>query len=235
MKPLFLTFTGIDERTDLARVVELSMRFPLEWGVLVSPSKQGTPRYPPDSCIARIVEGTPGVRLAMHLCGGDARDVIAHGRSRHDAILRSGFVRAQVNTADPTVDPAAIARWAERNRIRAILQSRGEGFPPSIHTDWLFDTSGGRGQLPATWPAPASDDDRLVGFAGGLSPHNIASAVESIGSTMPASSRYWLDMESRIRDSSDWLDLDLCEAVCRAVFSPAASGVQPLNTCAEAL
>ncbi|MEI7997808.1 MAG: hypothetical protein WCH01_23235, partial [Methylococcaceae bacterium] len=44
----FCTLTGVDEKTSLMQIAELSERFPfVEWGFLYSPKRQGNPgRYP---------------------------------------------------------------------------------------------------------------------------------------------------------------------------------------------
>jgi phosphoribosylanthranilate isomerase len=51
-----------------------------------------------------------------------------------------------------------------------------------------------------------------VGYAGGINPDNAAEVVSRI-----QADRYWIDMETGVR-TGDWLDLDKCEAVCRAVY-----------------
>ena len=44
-QPSFITFSGIDDRTDLVRAKELSSRFPIEFGLLFSESNKDS-RYP---------------------------------------------------------------------------------------------------------------------------------------------------------------------------------------------
>ncbi len=45
-KPEFITLTGLDDRTDLDAAIALSEKYPIEWGVLFSPSQQGKPNSP---------------------------------------------------------------------------------------------------------------------------------------------------------------------------------------------
>ena len=66
-----------------------------------------------------------------------------------------------------------------------------------------------------SWPRP-SDPARRWGYAGGLGPANIGQAVAFVEEFR--SLRLWLDMESNVRTSNDWLDLDKVRAVCGAVF-----------------
>jgi len=209
--PDFITFTGIDIQTSPTDLIGLAEDYPVEFGILFSPSRQGEqPRYPALEVVQRLLLNYPA-RYAAHLCGGDARDVISKGASRHDAILPH-FARAQINTADPTASPVAIGQWAAKNNIRAILQCRGD-FPRVASVDVLFDQSGGRGIAAAQWPQPVKTT--LCGFAGGLNPDNVAEHVATIGSV---ATHYWIDMESGVRDENDWFSIEKCRAVCEAVY-----------------
>ena len=45
--PEFVTFTGVDNRTDTNRLIALSHKYPIEWGILFSAANQGeNNRYP---------------------------------------------------------------------------------------------------------------------------------------------------------------------------------------------
>jgi len=218
MKPEFITFTGADDQTDVSGMCALAADYPVEWGILFSPKRQGTGRYP--LTVGRFTN--MGLQLAAHLCGGDARDVIENGESQWDELLENCFARAQINTADPKVQPALIKEWADRLALRAILQCRGE-FPDVRAVDVLFDASGGRGIEPTSWPKPAIG--RLNGYAGGLNPANVGNAVQKIAARFAhgcSGATYWIDMESGVRDEHDRFDLAKCRAVCEAVY-----GVRP--------
>jgi len=211
-KPEFITFTGADSDTDINEMLALSDQYPIEWGILFSPKLQGTGRYPALSTIKRIAS-TPGFRLAAHICGGDARAVIAGGAFPHDGLVASYFLRAQINTADPEVDPSRIKSWADRLGVRAILQCR-ESFPGDQNVDYLYDTSGGRGDSPLNWPDFRASKSPC-GYAGGLNPDNVAAQIKRFA---PESGRYWIDMESGVRDDLDRFSLEKCRAVCENVY-----------------
>lgn len=211
-KPEFITFTGVDDHTDPAGLMELASLYPIEWGILFSPDRQGVdPRYPKMSTIQKLVKQLP-LRWAAHLCGADARAVIADGKSAHDRLLRAYFERSQINTADPKVQPTLVGTWARQLELRAILQCRGP-FPDVCSTDLLFDASGGRGIVPSDWPQAV--DFTFCGYAGGLRPENVAQALEIIGQR---ATRYWIDMETGVRDEQDRFSLEKCRAVCEAVY-----------------
>jgi protein gp37 len=216
--PEFITFTGVDDCTDPYEMAALADQYPIEWGILFSPKRQGQGgRYPALSTVEWLFNELP-LRYAAHLCGGDAREVIETGQSRHESLLRRFCSRAQINTADQGVQPSLIGRWATTCELRAILQSRGE-FPSVSSVDVLFDASGGRGIAPSDWPIATSTT--FCGYAGGLCPGNVADAVKIIGQR---ASRYWIDMETGVRDQDDRFSIALCRQVCEAVYGRGEPG-----------
>lgn len=217
MKPAFITFTGADDETDPAGMVRLADDYPIEWGLLFSPKRQGIePRYPSMRTIEWLVGELP-LRWSAHLCGADARSVIYAGESQHEKLLDHYFERSQINTADPNVQPTVIGNWAAKLNLRAILQCRGL-FPRVCSVDVLFDASGGRGIEPATWPWAVNTT--FCGYAGGLRPENVAAAVAVMGER---AGNYWIDMESGVRDERDRFSLAKCRAVCEAVYGKSAA------------
>jgi hypothetical protein len=210
--PKFITFTGADDQTSIEGMCELSAQYPIEWGILFSPKRQGEGRYPPMRFIERLVGGK-SLEFSAHLCGGDSRSVIESRESQHDDLISEYFARSQINTSDPKADPFSIALWSNRLGITPIMQCR-DAFPNDMHVAWLFDASGGRGIAPAAWPE--SRGIVLRGYAGGLNPENVAAAVDSIGEIVE---NYWIDMETGVRDYNDRFSLDKCRQVCEAVFA----------------
>ena len=66
-----VTITGADDDVDPEALLALSREFPfVEWGILYSAKRVGTPRYPTTEWMARL----PPVPKAFHLCGQSARD-----------------------------------------------------------------------------------------------------------------------------------------------------------------
>lgn len=214
--PDFITFTGVDDATDAEGLIQLADDYPVEFGLLFSPKRQGIePRYPKLSTIAWLASELP-LSWSAHLCGADARAWIEEDRCAHD--LRY-FRRVQINTADPFVMPSQIGISAAKRNLRAILQSRGE-FPRVASVDVLFDASGGRGIVPSDWPLAVKTT--FCGYAGGLRPENVAAAVATISQR---AHRYWIDMETGVRDHNDLFSLEKCRAVCEAIYGRAlASG-----------
>lgn len=207
-RPDFITFTGVDERTPVARLAALSARYPIEWGVLLDPARQGRdPRFPTMDALADVLSSE--LRLAGHLCGGHTEAVRLRQPIDAPLDLRR-FERIQINSHKVAV--SAAVRFGRSLARRCILPCGGDRFPESDAVDWLHDLSGGRGRETAHWPPHPG---RLAGYAGGIGSDNAAVVLEAIAATGP----YWIDMETRIR-SDDWLDLDLCELVCDSVYGP---------------
>lgn len=213
MKPKFITFTGVDQFTDIGAMEYLSSEYPIEWGILFSPKRQGIEnRYPPIPIVRQIVSALPRLKFSAHLCGGDAREVIEDGASRHDTLITSSFQRSQINSADPKVQPSIIAQWAKHVDVIAILQCRCP-FPKSSPVDVLYDPSGGRGREPSSWPQASSAF--FTGYAGGINPDNASRIVKSLPH---GGNQYWIDMESGVRDENDRFDLGKVRAVCKAIY-----------------
>jgi hypothetical protein len=205
-KPEFITFTGVDAYTDVEGMRALDREYPVEWGVLLSPSSQGKKtRYPNEETLHRIMES--GLRLSAHLCGGYSRDLM-RGQMPIPPVALLDFERIQVNSKSPVV--TYISTLQKLVGARCIAQAQGPEFPEEDRIQWLFDASGGRGVSPDSWPPHPG---RLVGYAGGLSPENVEEVLKSIN----ASGRYWIDMESGVR-TNDQFDLEKCRRVCELVY-----------------
>jgi phosphoribosylanthranilate isomerase len=229
--PQHVTFTGLDERTDLERVKQLSKLYPVEWGILYSPKRAGNePRYPLPAHANKFVGH--GLMLAGHLCGGAARTALHLERANlgpEDMALLSALVginRVQINyVPNPDAWPHLrtdtglplgyweAERFARTTQHPVIVQHRTLTYPEYTGLHYLFDKSGGKGEGPKNWPKHP-DGKRLVGYAGGLGPEVV---VEQLA-RMDTSGPYWLDMEGRVRTADDWLDLDKCEAVLEQVY-----------------
>ncbi|MGR4927357.1 phosphoribosylanthranilate isomerase [Bradyrhizobium sp. CAR08] len=211
MKPEFITFTGADDWTSIDGMQALSAKYPIEWGVLFSPKRQGSdPRYPDGDGLSRIMWAN--VRRSAHICGAYSDAIMEGSDIKRSPVDFSYFDRVQVNHATPKPERIIGFRggWGFK---RGIAQCRTDAFPRDTSVDWLFDRSGGRGEVPTAWPAHPGGE-RLVGYAGGISPENIAGVMSVLEHT---AGRYWIDMESGVR-TDDRLDLQKCRAVCEAVF-----------------
>ena len=232
MLPKFITFTGIDVRTSAMRVRDLSAAYPVEWGILFSERNQGRAnRYPSLREISKFLSDTDGaesLHLSAHICGRYSRDIFS-GEGMPENMVRylgnARFSRTQINIADGETDVEEAAVRSERAAAfarsiladKAIIQCRGN-FPDDPTVDWLFDKSGGAGELPDNgYYAGAAYSTAFCGYAGGIGPDNITRVLDLIRQVHVPEKEFWIDMENNVR-TGDWLDLDKCEAVLKAVY-----------------
>lgn len=214
-----VTITGIDERVSLGELFELQTEFPLvEWGVLFSVSRGGSPRYPRTTWITDALLPTMNrhqLRCALHVCGRSAIRAALTGLSFVQ------FPRIQLNFSYPEYvdDIPTLVNVVEHSTVEIITQYNEENKPllSSLGTcenhSILFDASGGNGIKPEGWH-PYLTEPRWCGYAGGLSPDNLAEQLPLIEAASGGNS-YWIDMESGVRDNQDRLDIDKVQEVLR--------------------
>lgn len=193
-----VTLTGVDDQTNLPALLALSAQYPMsEWGILYSVRSAGYwPRYPARELISKIASylHAGGARLALHICGGEARQECDRGLLRDFAWP---FQRVQINGKLTAAEvERACAYWPDKT---IITQDNGHG------TLWqdvqapnhaiLMDSSGGRGIEPTGWRRQPTE--KPCGFAGGLGPLNLAIQLPRI--RLVARGEWWVDMENNLR------------------------------------
>lgn len=213
-----VTITGADDLTDPERLVAIEERFPfVEWGILLSKSSEGQPRFPKTRWIEKLQRLS--VKLSGHLCGSWVRDLcvgnVSFLRDRPTIADVDGFRRMQLNFH-------AIAHTVKAAELRSaldvfpapegfIFQLDGVNDPlldeiPSAAP--LFDLSGGAGVLPDKWPVPLRG---RMGYAGGLSPENLEAELVKIQRAVSKAAdkpAVWIDVETHVRTNSGFaLDL----------------------------
>lgn len=217
-----VTITGADDAVDVKQLALLSSIYPfVEWGILLSPKRRGSPRYPSERWLSRLRHARAtecvSMRLSLHLCGEASRCTLAGIdewlRDRH------WFGRVQINGYEPPAPD--LVHLAQTEMFEFILQVRSEDQLQESARDaaqmprasLLFDASGGRGIEPARWPtAPLGVH---MGYAGGIKPENVVQVIAAIGPVDWDDA--WIDMESGVRDANDRFDLDKVRAVLQTV------------------
>ncbi len=226
-----VTVTGADDTVSPSELVELQRRYPfVEFGILLSLGQSGMARFPSRHWLDKLTEVAGELRLSGHLCGQYVRDFLT-GKLRFDIHLGSdtaaAFSRWQINThAIPhawDIDGLMNMISGRFNRGQPVIfqydQVNTEMIYFAVEHDpgniaVLFDLSHGAGILPEAWPPisiPVS-----VGYAGGLSPDNVAGELEKIAAV--AKGKTWIDAETRLRSGSHGMlfDLDLVERFLQA-------------------
>lgn len=218
------TLTGADDYTDIDQLWEIAAAFPfVEWGVLYSVSQRGVGRYPSKAWLQRLVDriaaGGLTPNFAIHVCGRAVGDLIA-GVGDITSIVQH-FGRVQVNFRSENFRLGDIRGMLERQANRTIITQHNVanaslwlGLKTLPNHASLFDASGGRGIARTAWPTPLPGVS--CGYAGGLGPDNIEESLASI-QRAAGSSRYWIDMEGKLRSGDDRFDLTLAHAVLERV------------------
>lgn len=206
--PITITLTGFDARVPIAAMTDLLAQYPtLEVGLLLSLRPEGRNRYPERTWLAGAAQALAG-RCAIHVCGLPARDALLQGDLGD---LLPYAPRIQVNgTLEAVVVKSLAARYPSHTIITQFHPSNATHLQVDASNHALLvDASGGRGLQPAAWMRPSTS--KHVGFAGGLSLLNLRATLARIHPV--AAGRYWIDMESSLRDEDDWFDLSVAERV----------------------
>lgn len=227
-----VTITGADNGVDPKELAALSAEFPfVEWGILLSAKRQGTPRYPGPGWLGSLerLAFAGSVALSAHACGQIARRIMGGDKHFVLSALQMGYRRIQLNGFGlPCPELDRVAYVAASGRVELILQVQAEEHLQTTATfaaalpgsaSILFDPSGGRGVEPFRWP-PDPHGARM-GFAGGINPENVEQVIGEIAVTRLGSEPWWIDMESGVR-TDDRFDL----AKVRAVLERAAPRVE---------
>lgn len=223
-----VTFTGLDDQSNVKEAVALSKDFPnTEWAILFSKNKKGVPRYPTLKKVQEILE--TDLKFSAHLCGewvddalkGDLTFLESHTTSQNRTSLAHRFKRIQFNMGKERLKAALknekfLSMCKNIKSHQLILGGNyvdiDEKFFSENNICPLFDASGGRGIETAQWIKGCVGV--LTGYAGGIGPTNIENNLIEISKV--AAGDYWIDMESGIR-SQNILDFSKCQFVLEKV------------------
>lgn len=212
MKITTVTMTGADDSINPQELVEVSKKFPfVEWGILMSKNSQGFTRFPSKSWLDELYYVGQELKLSCHLCGTYVRQILMGSDEWLNNIgnIRKLFKRVQINThgIKHDYDLSGLRKFiTEHSNIEFIFQydEINSEIINSVtdlkNVSTLFDMSHGAGILPSAWPKPI--DGLKCGFAGGLSPENVISQINSIAKN---NSGYetWIDAETHVRSDND--------------------------------
>lgn len=208
------TLNGVDEATPLVELAVVSDLYPYaEWGFLYSPGQQGMPgRFPSVERICRALrELPPYVQVALHVCHEGVTQLL-DGESVVSGLvdqvcLRGGRVQLNFNAAESRVDLERLGRFMQARPDLTIITPGNEANarvqPALAHLPnhaILFDSSCGRGVVPASWPRGTAAI--ACGYAGGLGPDTLGEQLPRIYDAS-GGVPFWIDMARRLRDAYD--------------------------------
>ena len=217
-----VTITGADDNTDINEMIEISKAFPfVEWGILFSKKRTGTPRYPTEKWVVQLLKKglEHNMSFSAHLCGNYAKDAMTSEGGDCDEFLNvihpysGSFNRFQLNFNGQNIEPnlddfkdfvshekVCIIQHNQNNKevCNAIIE-KGD-----FNVHFLYDSSGGNGNRPEKWK-PAVDG-HFTGYAGGLTPLNLMEELEEIELVNDKGKVVWIDVETGVR-TNDVLDM----------------------------
>jgi len=233
-----VTVTGADDSVDPKDLVEISEDFPfVEWGVLLSPTRYGTPRFPSKSWMEDLlqevinakIERDFRTKLSGHLCGKFVRKICDGYPSfmYENTDIISLFKRMQLNFhGHPFVNNMSVSYLNELLHFfpyQWIFQIDGVNdnllkwaVEDGVDAVGLYDRSHGAGVLPSVWP---EKENYYCGYAGGLSVDNLSDELEKIYESCRGEP-IWIDAETHLRSEDDSVfDLDkVCDFLRIASF-----------------
>lgn len=230
---LDITLTGVDEKTDLPRLREISEEFPdVEWGVLYSTTSKKN-RYPSKKFINFFVNEIKGIRTSVHYCGAVCRNFIDLSLENYDDYIFGNRVQLNFNSKKTKIDINQLKLVLETpwdqlqdgiilqyNQSNAeLIENLVENLNEKNNLNILYDPSGGRGIEQLSWPKYDAFKflNAKFGFAGGINVDNVEEVCQHIIEQNAPSTKFWIDMESSLRDENDWFDLDKCYAILKKV------------------
>jgi hypothetical protein len=227
-----VTFTGADDNTDPQALVDLAVKYPfIEWGILVSKTSAGRPRYPSFQWLDELAvfNRKHQINLSCHLCGRWLRDILTT-EDRYDFDQNFGpylhmFQRMQLNTHGQKTNYEAFNVVAYLFNLYKTFVVQMDGVNEKLIEDLinfdisavpLYDLSSGAGTLPSEWRKPV-ENVSCTGYAGGLGPQNLEEQLEKIQEVV-GDKFIWIDMETHVRSNDDKLfDLEKIEECCEIV------------------
>jgi hypothetical protein len=244
---MLASFTGVDDQTDLKELCRIyamasQLGIATEYGLLVYPEKEGRGRNASFKVQQEVAARLPA---AAHLCGEQVfRELLSPIARRTRMKQLRCFERVQVNinarnqdftddeiyTVYSTLldfDLTVIIQYHENSakRIEACFSKLSRSDTNTLHI--LNDNSRGMGICPAQWAT--SLPNTIQGFAGGLSPDNLAIELPKIQKAALKHSQswdYWIDMESGIRENNVFCT-DKVAAVIEVIHSFNTRSIQP--------
>lgn len=249
-----IVFTGSDDTTSVEGVVELLKKYTnVEAAILYSSARIGSARFPStkwmDSMYREVVANGLERRFALHVCGLYVRTFFSGNSDGIVDLLNSYphmYDRVQINTHGEPVrtdlsEVAAQVKVLTSEGVEVIFQRDGVNDHILDHLvrvgvagiATLFDYSSGAGVLAESWPQPLPDC--YCGYAGGLSPENVAENVKKIEAVCNGRS-YWIDAEGRLMADDGYLSLARTEEYVKnaieAAKCPQCKRIHPLyHTC----
>jgi tRNA-splicing ligase RtcB len=133
----------------------------------------------------------------------------------HRMTLNNQQVIFQHDGVNSDIMLSCVGRYVHKgigSTIGSVIATTGTIIPAAVGVDIddhdgfdiaaLYDLSHGGGVLPEKWDHPLAKTAIPCGFAGGLSPENVASQIAKIQDVM-GEADFWIDAETHLRSADD--------------------------------
>lgn len=245
MKIKYITFTGIDNSTDVETLVDLSRKYPhIEWGIMFSSHFQGVARNPSYDWIAQLAVAAhyePTLHLSAHLTGGFVRQYLkmpdACNVMDNLDLLFAPFQRIQINHRytqySPEAIPHIIANIRERiqNTSKTVItleNTRNQAITQALTREplpnhaLLYDAAlgcyGWNGFHECdTEPIRSPHPAVPTGYACGITADTLLDALIRIETNVPKHYATWVDIRRGFTTDGDGIDCDKIERIMNAI------------------
>jgi len=244
----YITCSGTNETTNIERLCKIMASYPYaEIGVQVSEKKCffNSPRMVWIRTLANYLSlRGQAIDAALHINPSWVEDVgqgilapeLQHLLSMRNIYGDPFFRRIQLNFKigrDRTPDEYRLLNLMQMYQSRHFIFSYNEKNAEFIHEmyklcnevgiefDILYDDSHGEGIAPRSRKAPVFPDV-CQGYAGGISPENVAEVLEQISLAQKPKYSHTgitIDAEGKLKDADGHLDLNLCQAYLHAAHN----------------
>lgn len=231
-KPYLVTFTGADDRTDIAEMEAFAARWPqAEFAVLFLTARMGQPLYPTWDWLEAVADNEKIPNKSLHFCAEDVEALLIGANRGKLLRLAARYPRIQLNfradrqpniTAELIDDLCWWLREISDTQVISSYNPMNHAVATKVREKnhlLLLDSSFGKGVLPASWPSHPPGFEGRCGSAGGLGPDTIQAAYPRI---VEASRGYpfWMDMQKGVCPNNTF-SLPHCEQVMVSVFQGA--------------
>lgn len=228
MRIKFITFTGADDNTPIQDLVNFTQTNPrVEWGLLLSLVKGGSPRYPSADWWDKFYLDDSHIfqQCSGHVCGKAAVQISYGSWDMLDSKYASLFPVYQINLfgfKEPVSGGDFVRGLSNTLADAIVIQADGvhdymadfDIYKASVDTRVLYDKSGGNGIVgDYSTPHPT----HFSGYAGGFTPDNIIEELKKLEQVV-GDREIWIDMESGVR-TNNFFDLNKCKRVYDLVYS----------------
>ncbi len=226
MRLKHITFTGVDDQTDIRTLQDIQKRWPIaEFGILTSYDRASRGnRYPSPAIFDKILNERGGLNLSLHLCGDAAHDAAVglwdliedltdtdfsaiNLRGPADGNLHL-FKRIQLNLAGRKDNPqyCYMPRIIGQEIIIQIKNAENTGLYRRSKEKWRMPLPSEKFSMlidPSGGRGISSDIEVVhtndkIGYAGGINPENVERKLRFLLNNVTLG-EFWIDMETGVR------------------------------------